>query len=278
MKLKTITKFLIVGGALCAIKGLDNRLEVTNYTIKSSKLPKNFNGFKIAQISDYHCDSIPGLESQIANESPDIIVCTGDMADDKGSYRPAVNLISRLADTAPVYMVTGNHDMWRSDYTEFLHECEYEGARYLHNDRIELEKDGDYIALSGIDDPFVRDKVKMVQAIKKSLSQLSYYDGYEILLFHRANMLDECRNKGFDLILSGHMHGGQIRLPLSNNGVCAPSSSMLSGSSMFFPKYSGGLYDDGKTKMIVNRGLGNPMVIPRLFNRPEITMITLETE
>lgn len=273
--MKKLSKLLLAGGVLCAIKGLDNRLELTHYTVSSSAVPPEFNRFKIVQISDYHCDSIPGLETEIANERPDIIVCTGDMADDKGSYVPAVRLIERIAEIAPVYMVTGNHDLWRSDYTAFVRECEAAGGKYLHNSRVILKKNYGQIALSGLDDPFIRDKDKMAQAVKKSLASLPKYDGFEILLFHRANMLDELKNKGFDLILSGHMHGGQIRLPMSRNGVCAPRSTIIGGGSMFFPKYTGGLYQSGNTQMIVNRGLGNPMVIPRLFNRPEITVVTL---
>lgn len=273
--MKLLSKLLIAGGVLYAVKGLDDRLEITHYTICSPRLPESFNNFRIAQISDYHCDNIPGLESEIRGESPDIIVCTGDMADDKGSYTPAVHLIEKLSDIAPIYMVSGNHDLWRNDCSSFFKDCESVGGKYLHDERIFLTRGNDKIAISGIIDPLVRDKDKIKQSVEKSLSKLPEYDGYEILLFHRANMLDLFASYKFDIILSGHMHGGQFRIPKSQSGICAPRSSILGNEPIFFPKYTGGLYKSGDTTMIVNRGLGNPMIIPRLFNRPEITIITL---
>lgn len=274
--MKLWSKLLLAGGVVLAVNGLDNRLEVTHYAPEFAELPENFDGYTIAQISDYHCDSIPGIESEIKNEAPDIIVCTGDMADDKGSYMPAIRLLERIREIAPVYMVTGNHDLWRTDYTEFLNACEKVGAKYLHNERVILERGNECISLSGIDDPFICDRDKISQALDKSISELGKFDGFEILLFHRANMLDNFRARGYDLILSGHMHGGQIRMPFTKNGVCAPTSSIRMGGQAFFPQYCGGYYTLGKTQMIVNRGLGNPMVIPRLFNRPEITIVKLK--
>ncbi len=274
--MKLLPKLLLAGGVVLAVNGLDNRLEVTHYAPEFDTLPDAFDGYTIAHISDYHCDNVPGVETEIRNEAPDIIVCTGDMADDKGSYAPAIRLLERLCAIAPVYMVTGNHDLWRVDYTEFLAECENAGAKYLHNERVILEKGNERISLSGIDDPFVCDRDKVTAAIEKSVSKLGRYDGFEVLLFHRANMLDIFRARGYDLILSGHMHGGQFRMPVTKNGVCAPKSSIKVGGNAFFPQYCGGYYTLGKTQMIVNRGLGNPMIIPRLFNRPEITMIKLK--
>ena len=104
--------------------------------------------------------------------------------------------------------------------------------------------------------------------------ELSKADAFSILLSHRADLYPDIKDTGVDLILSGHMHGGQIRLPWGN-GVFSPTSSIPSGESLLFPKYFGGYYSYKDTHMIVNRGLGNPMIIPRLFNRPEITVITL---
>jgi hypothetical protein len=274
--MKTITKLLLAGGAVLAVKGLDNRLEITHYHIASPKLPREFDNFRIVQLSDYHNDSIPTLETEVRNESPDIIVCTGDMADDKGSFVPAVRLVSRLSPIAPVYMVSGNHELWRTDFSAFVSACEKEGAHFLRNKRVFFERGGKKIALSGLDDPYAREQGKMTRNVKRSLEILGQYeDGYEILLFHRANMLDILKNLSFDLILSGHMHGGQFRLPISKNGVCAPKSTIISGQSMFFPKYTAGLYENGGTKMIVNRGLGNPTLLPRLYNRPELSVVTL---
>lgn len=262
------------GGILFIVKGLDNRLEITHYDAESDKIPEPFDGFKILQISDYHCDSVPGLVDEIKREQPDIIVSTGDMVHDKGSYLPGVRLCEYLADIAPVYAVTGNHDVWRSDYKEFEDALTDAGVKTLHDERVTLKKNGSEISLSGIDDPFSMNTSTIADNIQQSLAVLGRYDGYDILLFHRANLFDQLKHQGFDLILSGHMHGGQFRLP-TGQGVVSPKSSWASKSSMFFPKYVGGLYKAHHTEMIVNRGVGNPMILPRLFNRPEITVVTL---
>lgn len=277
-KTKTVLKAAaIAGGALCIAKGFDNRIEVTDYTVSSPKIGKGFDGFRIVQISDYHCDSIPGLAEEIKGLRPDIIVSTGDLAHDTGSYKPAVRLMERLAKIAPVYSVTGNHDIWRADYAEFEEELDAAGVKTLHDESVMLSSGGDELRLAGIDDPFSSEKSNIQENLENSISQLPRYGGYTILLFHRANQMDILKYHGFDLILAGHMHGGQFRLPWGT-GVCEPKSSWGSGSRAFFPKYFAGLYESHGTKMIVNRGLGNPMIIPRLFNRPEITVVELAHE
>lgn len=272
---KIIKNLALAGGILCIVKGLDDRLETTHYLMESPEIPEEFNGFRILQFSDLHADSIPGLVDEIRNEAPDIIVSTGDLVHDRGSYAQGVRICRRLMEIAPVYAVTGNHDLWRADYSEFERELTDIGVKTLHNERIELTKGGAKIGLSGIDDPFSRDNARIKQTIKQSLKQIPKYEGYDILLFHRANLLDLLKNHGFNLILSGHMHGGQFRLPLGGQGVISPKSSW-NGSKLFFPKYFAGHYNSKKTQMIVNRGVGNPMIIPRLFNRPELTVVTLK--
>ena len=147
----------------------------------------------------------------------------------------------------------------------------------LHNERVLLKRGDDEIALSGIEDPFTMSSAKIAENIQNSLLSFPRYDGYEILLFHRANLFDQLKYHGFDLILAGHMHGGQSRLP-SGQGMVSPKSSWASKAPIFFPKYVGGHYRAPRTEMIVNRGIGNPMLIPRLFNRPELTVITLNSQ
>lgn len=278
-KIKILRNLALVGGTLCAVKGLDTRLEVTHYKMRSPKIPKEFDGFRIVQVSDYHCDTIPALLSEIQNEDPNIIVTTGDMADDEGSYTPAVRLGKNLVNIAPTYAVNGNHELWRSDYNKFEAALRDAGVHTMSNISIPISRGNAKIILSGIDDPFTRDGFKMVNRVEEELSQIHVdRNFYNILLFHRANMLDIFKDKGFDLILAGHMHGGQFRLP-NGRGIIAPRSGWGSNSPILFPKYFAGHYEhsDG-TQMIVNRGLGNPMIIPRLFNRPEITVIILKHE
>lgn len=272
---KLLKTALFAGGALAAVKGLDTRLEVTYETVESAALPEEFDGYKIVHLSDYHNDAIPALMPEVREAEPDLIVCTGDMADDKGTYMPALNLVERLVKTAPCIMVTGNHDLWRGDYEKMEKEMTEAGARFLHNERVFVSRNGEKLAITGIDDPFACEEKRITSYLRRTKEKLSEYDGFEILLFHRANLLDEFADCSFDLILSGHMHGGQVRIPMLG-GLAAPRSSYSSKESVFFPRYFGGRYEMNGTVMIVNRGLGNPTVIPRLFNRPEMIVITLK--
>ena len=262
-------------GAMWLAQGLDKRLEVTNYIVKSDKIPASFDGFKIAQISDYHSDSVPGVTDAVRDIKPDLIVSTGDLADDEGSYLPALRLCERIASVAPVYAVTGNHDLWRGDYEDFERDIYNAGVTTLHNERVLLDSDGENISLSGIDDPFTLSASRASETVRKNLSKIRGYDGYDILLFHRANLFDCVKGQGFDLILSGHMHGGQVRLP-GGRGFVSPKSGWTGERAVFFPKYSAGRYSSDGTEMLVSRGIGNPMLIPRVFNRPELTVVTLK--
>ena len=268
------TAALVAGGALLA-RGLDNRLEITRHTIRSAKIPAEFDGYKIIQISDVHSDEVTGLIDEIRLEKPDIIVSTGDLTHHTGGYEKAVSLIDTLLDIAPVYIISGNHEAWRGDYSQMDSTLSDLGAKSLHNTSITLEKDGAKICLSGIDDPFSVVSQKIRDYLDKAMTSVSLIDGYNILLFHRANWLDYFAEGGFDLIISGHMHGGQMRIPVLG-GVMSPRSSWASGKKILFPKYVGGRYKIENTELIVSRGLGNPMIIPRVFNRPELVSITLK--
>lgn len=276
MKVSKVLKGMVfTGGILCAVKGLDDRLETTHYIIESPKIPEEFDGFRIVQVSDFHASSVPGIIDEVRDEDPDIIVSTGDLVHDRGPYEPGIRLIQRLMAIAPVYTVTGNHDLRRADYKRFQRDLDKTGAVTLHDQTVILTNDGAEIALSGIEDPFSEDGKTIEQNINASISKLSNTDLYHIVLFHRANHMDLLKKQGFDLVLSGHMHGGQIRLP-NGRGICAPKSSWGSGAPMLFPKYFAGHYRYHKTDMIVNRGIGNPMIIPRIFNRPELTVVILK--
>ena len=272
--MKKSNVILFAAAALVAAKGLDNRLEISHYRIKSDELPLEFDGFKIVHISDFHCDKTAGLIDAIRNEKPNIICATGDMAHDDGSYEPFINLLKAIIDIAPVYIVSGNHDVWRSDYNEMVKKCRELGAIYLEDERVFINKGDDKIAITGISDPFSSVGVIINENINKSFEKVTQYDGYEIVLFHRANFLDKFKNRGYNLVLSGHMHGGQFRIP-GGRGVVSPKTNFNDKTKIFFPKYFGGEYEDKNTKMIVSRGIGNPTFLPRVFNRPEICSIIL---
>ncbi len=272
--MKNLIKFAALGSAaLFLAKGLDNRIEVSYFDISSPKIPKEFNGFKIVHISDYHNDPVPGLVEEIAHNSPDIIVMTGDMTDDKHkSARPALELIGRLLKIAPCYIVSGNHDLWRHDFNSYVKSCKDMGAVFLQNETAKILRNNKKILISGMEDMF--SKVNIKKTIEEYLEFFYKSEEYQIFLFHRANALDYVKDFGFDLILSGHMHGGHVRIP-GIGGVFSPFSSFAENKKFLFPKYFGGMYNSNDCTMIVNRGSGNPTPIPRFFNRPEIGVITL---
>lgn len=273
--MKLFGKVLLAGAVIVAAKGLDNRLEVSHYTVKSDKLPEEFDGFRILHLSDFHCDTTAGLVDAIKNENPDIICVTGDMTHDTGSYEPFVNLLQQIIDIAPVYIVSGNHDVWRSDYDELVNKCKEFGAVVLQNENSLINRENSTISISGIEDPYSVNHDKVYEKIYDALLKISKFDGFNILLFHRANLLDIFKDSEFDLILSGHMHGGQFRIP-GIGGVVSPKTNFMDKGRIFFPKYFGGEYSLNNTKMIVSRGVGNPTILPRVFNRPEISTVILK--
>ena len=275
--MKTINKLLITGAAITALKGLDNRLEVTHYAVSSKKIPSDFDNFRISLFADIHCDTTAGLTEAVISEAPDIICIPGDMTHDNVSYAPFVHLLSRLVKIAPVYLCSGNHDVWRSDYNEFVSVCKETGAIFLSNESTYISREASKIRITGIEDPFARSSEMIETNLSNSLNNLSPDDCFSLLLFHRANLFDRLTNKGFDLILSGHMHGGHVRFP-GVGGFACPKSNLISKTGIFFPKYTGGEYVKGDTKMIVTRGIGNPTIVPRLFNRPELCTIVLKSD
>ncbi len=275
--MKLISKIVLAGAVVVIAKGLDNRLEVSHYTIKSNKLPKEFDGFKILHLSDFHCDTTAGLTDAVKNEHPDIICITGDMTHDTGSYEPFIRLLEEIIKIAPVYMISGNHDVWRKDYDEMIKKCKSIGAVVLQNKSDFIEKNNEKIGISGLEDPSSVTHSIISEKIQEGLDKLSMSDDFNILLFHRANLLDAFKDIGYDLILSGHMHGGQFRIP-GIGGVVSPKTNFMQKGRIFFPKYFGGQYELNDTKMIVSRGIGNPTILPRVFNRPEICSIILKCE
>lgn len=246
-----------------------------NYNIVYKNLPESFSGFKIAHISDAHSRPAKGILEIIKDANPDITVITGDLLNDDAKPTGDIDaLISDLLKISPVYFISGNHDLWRAGYRTIFDKYEKNGAVFMDGKTVTIEKNGEKIAISGCADPFSRVPRTIAENMQKNLDAIQKIDGFNILLFHRANLFDIVKDAGFDLILSGHMHGGQIRIP-GIGGVLAPSSSVLSKTRMLFPKYTGGVVTSDETTMIINRGVSNTLPIPRLGNPPEVGIITL---
>lgn len=249
----------------------------TEIEVVSDKIPEEFSGYRIVQISDLHNTEFgfrnKKLIEKVKAADPDIIVMTGDMVD---MYRPRINVAVRLGEElvsiAPTYFVTGNHDVKAVGREALLAGFENTGVNILRNKNISIEKGDKKIELLGIDDPkFLDDTMKGtdVQNTENAIKSLIKDENtFKILLAHRPEMIDVYSSLNIDLVLSGHAHGGQINIP-GKGGIMAPGQG-------WFPQYYEGLYTVGNTQMIVNRGLGNSVFPFRINNRPEIVVAELK--
>ena len=262
-------------------------LMVSSFTISDSKIPASFSGFRIAQISDLHNTEFGEdnrkLIEMLADIHPDMIAITGDLID---YYDTDVDIsltfVEKAMDIAPCYYIPGNHEARVDGYRQFCEQLETLGVAVLENERVTLEREGESVVLMGVKDPAFLRKVLFPEADNKSEREndiiLDYYldnlcreDGeYTILLSHRPDQIGVYIEHGIDLVLSGHKHGAQFRLPYLG-GLFTPSDG-------FFPDYDAGLYECDHTTMIVSRGLGNSSFPFRINNRPEIVVIELQSE
>lgn len=251
---------------------------VTHYSVTSKQLPDSFDGFKIAVVSDLHNARFGRDNSQIVRkieeEHPDIIAITGDLVDaNRTDIETAITLVHKLMQLAPCYYVTGNHEAWIGKQFSVLEEMLLaENVQILHDEVIRLERDGQTIQLAGLDDPDFteRDTVVQQSLLQTKLNQMNLSEEYCILLSHRPETFEAYVEENIDLVLSGHAHGGQFRLPFIG-GIVAPDQGL-------FPKYTAGKYIRNNTTMIVSRGVGNSIISVRFNNRPEILVIELKSD
>lgn len=245
----------------------------TQVTVASGALPEAFEGFKIAHVSDLH-NAVFGrknekLLSLIRAAKPDIIAITGDLIDSRHTdIDSALAFVEAAAEIAPVYYVTGNHES-RLDFDAIEPRLIAAGARVLRNEAEDIGRGGERIRLAGIDDPsFIRTGGTAEERAAAELEQLGDGGGtFTVLLAHRPELVEVYAEYGAGLVLSGHAHGGQVRLPLLG-GLYAPGQGLL-------PEYDSGLYSLGETQMVVSRGLGNSVAPLRVNNRPELVIVTL---
>ncbi len=258
----------------------NNLLSFTRFTVTSGRLPAAFTGYRIVQLSDLHGKNFgfgqrPLLKA-VRKERPDVIVFTGDLidTDTSGNRSRSMTLMRGLVEIALVYWVSGNNDSVPG-FASLESELTKAGVHVLANRGTPLSRSGQRIWLSGIDDPLFgspsgsRDTEAIVNE-NMDRSTADRPEGlYSLLLAHRPELFPFYAGKGFDLIFAGHAHGGQIRLPFLGP-LYAPDQG-------FFPKLTEGLHRNGSSAMVISRGLGNSDIPQRLFNRPEIVVVTLET-
>ncbi|MBE7033791.1 MAG: hypothetical protein E7406_06140 [Ruminococcaceae bacterium] len=257
----------------------NQKVSITRYTYTDSEIPSAFDGCKIMMISDLHnADFSEDIVEHIKNEKPDYVVMTGDMVQLPDT---SIENTLKIADEVtkmniPIYAVSGNHDRQCGKYDEIIASLWAHGVYMLEYDSVRFEKDGESIVLMGIQDPrhdvVTDEKIAAIRGnIKNQLSRREDY--FTILLSHRADLYPQIKDTGVDLILSGHLHGGVVRLPFV--GGIVDKDKKISFSS----DYDYGVYEeDGNATMIVSGGCDKNPKKRRFFNPPEILLITLKGE
>ena len=270
-----LLKFLLLL-LLCAafLRWSNHSLEVERVSFSSSRLPAGFDGCVIVQLSDLHGalfgENNRDLLDRVRAEGPDYIFLTGDLLD---QYRRtpqsyAVDLGRALAEIAPTYFVTGNHEWALRDVGELKDRLEEAGVAVLSNEYTVLERGGDAIVLAGIDDPNGYADQKTPEELASEVRE-AFGDPFWLLLAHRNNYFaPQYSLLGADLVISGHGHGGLIRLPFTDG--------LISVERTLLPSYTAGFYEENGARLFVSRGLGNSGRTFRLFNRPEVAVLTPE--
>ena len=254
----------------------NHSLQTARFAFRSKRLPEAFDGFVVVQLSDLHGalfgENNRTLLRRVQAEKPDAIVLTGDLLDRyRGTpYSYAVELGGELAEIAPTYFVTGNHEWAFPNVPELKRGLTAAGVTVLSNEYAVLERDGARIVLAGIDDPNGYADQKTPGELAEEI-RAGFGEPFWLLLAHRNNYFErEYSLLGADLVISGHGHGGLIRLPFTDG--------LLSVERTLFPSYTAGFYSANGGEVFVSRGLGNSGPSFRIFNRPEIAVLTLERE
>lgn len=257
----------------------DNKvMDISKYEIKSDKIPEEFNKFKIVHLSDFHSydfgkDNIKIIE-KINNEHPDIIVITGDMVNkyDK-NFERFLNLAQALSKKYQIFYIVGNHELGlrKEDLNFIIKKLSVFGIKIINNEKIPIIRNNRCINIYGLNVPLlfykIRNKSSDIEEIVNAVLNKCSEKEYNILLAHNPLYFETYSKYNVNLTLSGHVHGGMIRLPFIGG--------LLSPERKLFPKYSSGIYEINNKKLVVSRGLGHSKPGIRLFDMPEILSITL---
>jgi len=257
---------------------LDNALIHTTYTnVQIKGLPKSFTGYRIVQVSDLH-NNMYGINqsyliSRIKAAKPNIIVITGDLVDrNTADVDNAMAFVERAVEIAPVFYVSGNHEADILDkYMDLMIRMGKVGVVELENKTYTIISEQGIIKIAGIRDPafdWGRSSAETADAEIKKTLEGTEKDQVTILLSHRPELLKTYADIGLDLVLTGHAHGGQVRLPFIGP-IYSPSQGL-------FPKLTSGLYREGETQMYVSRGIGNGIAPYRFNDGPELAVLILE--
>lgn len=263
---------LIAAAAAFLIKDSREDLEISRYEVASQKLPESFDGFKIVQLSDLHGAEFgeDGMElvDKVGSLEPDMIALTGDFVTDECDLAAVEKLAARLVKLCPVYFVSGNHEFGSGLAVKVRNILERAGVKYLSNEYLTINRGDDEILLGGVEDPLAYADMLSPDELAQKMNDAAP-DAFKILLGHRNYWMTEYPELPVDLIFCGHAHGGLIRIP----GV----GGLIGTDRRLFPDFDAGEYNNGRYTLIVSRGLGNSVPIPRVFNRPEIVCVELSS-
>ncbi len=278
---------VVIAALLVVYLWIENKnMVVTNYLLEQKKVPSNFHDMRFVCITDLHYNQYGKGNAKLLkaiNEcKPDAILIAGDLI---VTAKPkkidvAYHFLSELTKRYPVYYAPGNHELkWEHSigcnkefYQTFLENLKKLGVCYLNNESITLKKGSDTLVIRGLSLPlrfFAKGKQKVeINANEiESLLGKTQKDAYEILLAHIPDYFEAYAKYGADFILSGHVHGGIMKLPVLG-GVISPSYEL-------FPKYDSGIFKKGRTVMFLSRGLGTHTIPIRVFNRPELLCVEI---
>jgi predicted MPP superfamily phosphohydrolase len=267
--------------AALGVWALYSGLVVRHYEVGTDKLDSG-ETIRIVVIADLHShvygDDQQPLIDKIAAQQPDVIALAGDIVDDDEPVAGAKLFLHAAVDIAPVYYVTGNHEYWSGACDAIKKMIAGYGIRVLSNESETMRIGGTDVCLCGIDDPEVMlytddPEILRLASGNDLLRRFSDLDGnaVNVLLAHRPERTQAYQLYDFDVVLSGHAHGGQVRLPPILNGLFAPDQG-------WFPKYGGGMYVFDNQTMIVSRGLSFNRYVPRVFNPPEVVVVDIVGE
>lgn len=276
IKRLVIILFILILACLASIWVSYNWLTVTHFTVRSSKISEPF---RIVLVSDLHEHQFgrdnEKLAVKIREQSPDLIIIDGDMINgDSENADTAVELVRALKETAPVYYSFGNHEYsyMEAGHEDLTEELEAAGAVVLNYQSIDIDVKGNQIRLGGLYEYGFETGMQSEEENERAIPYLEEYadtDRYLIMCAHRPESFypwDMADQWGIDLVLSGHLHGGQVIIP----GV----GGLYNSLDGFFPKFDYGQYKLGDSDMVITRGLGsNPKMLPRFNNPPEIAVV-----
>ncbi len=269
--MKKLLKLVLFVAVVYVFLYVNNNWMITTKLVhESEKIPKSFHGYRVTQITDLHDATFGKNQSRLVEKvrktKPDAIFITGDLVDSRRyDLQNSLQAVEQFVEIADVYYVLGNHEVALNLMDEIYLALTDLGVHVLPNDAVVLERDGERIAIAGIEDPLMGRSVG--EMINQAMEGVDV-ELFTMLLSHRPEQFETYVEKEMDYVFTGHAHGGQIRVPFIG-GLVAPSQGLL-------PKYTAGIFEENNTTMVISRGLGNSIFPYRIFNLPQIITVELQ--